>query len=135
MANTITNTRSILGDKHVVQYVTIASDGSQETDLIIYDSSVVATALGIADPLHCFINGIQYSSNSALGVIKIEFDATTDILAWAFPFGGEYMELDFTKFGGLQSTGNTGKTGDILLTTTGLAAGDSVAIVIDIRPH
>ncbi len=134
MANTVTNTRILAGNKRTLQYITIASDGTEETDLVVYDSSAVATALGIANPLTCTINAIHYCSNSATGVVKLEFDATTDVLALAMPYGGDYLDKDFRPYGGLKNRAGTGITGDIVLTTTGLAAGDSIHMILDVRP-
>ena len=134
MANTNTNTRLIGGITRIVQHVCIDSDGTEETDLVIYDSSAVATLLGKDDTLKCCINSITYSTNSALGVIHLEFDATTDVLAWAMPYQGS-GHFCFERHGGLKNTAGTGITGDITLTTTGLAAGDKVTLVIDVRPY
>lgn len=134
MANTITNTRIILGERRIVQYICIDSDGSEETDLVVYDSSVVATALGKADPLDCSILAVQYSSNAVVGIIHLEFDANTDVLAHAFPVTNS-QQMDFREYGGLNNTSGTGKTGDITLTTTGLAAGDKVTIILQVRPN
>jgi hypothetical protein len=136
MANTVTNTRINLGDKRVIQYICIDSDGTEETDLVVYDSSAVAAAFTPArvDSLNCRINSIKSISNSALGVVKLEFDATTDVLALALPYGGSDVEMDFRCFGGLKNTAGDGKTGDITLTTTGLVSGDSVIIILDIDP-
>lgn len=136
MANTVTNTRINLGDRRVIQYICIDSDGTEETDLVVYDSSAVAAAMTPAkvDPLNCRINSVKMISNSALGVIKLEFDATTDVLALALPFGGADVDMDFKCFGGLKNTSGSGKTGDITLTTTGLAAGDAVTLILDIDP-
>lgn len=133
MANTVTNTRTNLGLKHTVQQIAIASDGTEETALVIYDSSVVAAALGITDPLNCIINKITYSSNSVLGVVHILWDATTDVLAWAMPAQGNNGTFCFDDIGGLKNAGGAGRTGDILLTTTGLAIGDSITLILDVR--
>lgn len=131
MGNTVTNTRLLASTTRTLQYVCIDSDGTEETDLVVYDSSAVATALGIADPLTCKINGIYYSSNSKLGVMHLEWDATTDVLA--LPLSGEDMQhLDFRPIGGLKNTGSTGITGDITFTSTGLVAGDKVMFILDV---
>ena len=135
MANTVNNTRVLIGRKKVVQYVTIHSDGSEETDLVIYDSSAVATALGITDTLKCSIEFLTYSTNSLAGIVEIEFDATTDVLAWACPAYSGASEFNFTQYGGLPNYAGTGVTGDITLTTTGLAIGDAITLVIVIDPN
>lgn len=134
MANTITNTRLVLGPKRVVQHIAIDSDGSEETDLVIYDSSVVATANGLADPLNSRIRNIEFSGNATTGLLKLEFDANTDVLAYSL-MGYRSLHHDFMKFGGLKNTAGTGITGDITLTTTGLNAGESFVIIIDVDPE
>lgn len=131
MANIITNTRLHVGVKNVIQYVCIASDGTQETDLIIYDSSVVAGLLGITDPLDCKINSVQFISNSKLGVFTLEWDATTDVLAIPLP-NENPMEMCFKGVGGLKNTAGAGKTGDISFTSTGLVLGDKVTIILNV---
>lgn len=135
MANTITNTRQIAGTKTIVQYITIASDGSEETDLVIYDSSAVATAVGIADPLDCTILSIYATvSAAATARVALEFDATTDILALDVP-PQTLVNRDFKDIGGLSNTAGSGITGDILLTTTGLESGDKITIILVVRPN
>lgn len=135
MANTITNTRLLANERRVIQYICISSDGTEETNLIIYDSSVVATAIGIADPLKCTIVRARYVSTSALGTVHLDFDATTDVLALAMPYNGSSMDMDFKDIGGLKNTAGTGITGDILLTTTGLVAGDKITLILEVRPN
>ncbi len=135
MVNTVTNAAPIVaGTERIVQYVCIDSDGSEETDLVIYDSSAIATLIKKADSLKCRINSITYSTNSVLGVVHLEFDASTDVLAWALPCqnSGHFC---FEKHGGLVNRAGSGITGDITLTTTGLVAGDKVTLVIDVRPY
>ncbi len=134
MVNTVTNTRSVIGKKRVVQYVAVDSDGTEETDLVIYDSSAVATALGLTDPLNSRIRSIMVSGNAVAGICKLEWDASTDVLAYSF-FGTQTQHQDFMKFGGLKNTAGTGITGDITLTTTGLASGDSLIIIIEVDPE
>lgn len=41
MPNTVTNTRVVAGRDLVVQQVLLVSDGSEETDLVVYDSSAL----------------------------------------------------------------------------------------------
>ena len=130
--NVITNKRIISGTKRVIQYISIDSDGTEETDLVIYDSSAVATAIGKVDSLMCTILSITYSTSSVLGINKLEWDGTTDVLAWGLTRDGQF---DFTKFGGLKNTAGAGITGDVLLTTTGLVAGDVVSLIIELMPY
>jgi hypothetical protein len=131
MPNTVTQTTLINGSKKTVRHIAIDSDGSEETDLVIYDSSALATEAGITDPMNCSIQSIQSQISSDTGYVKLEFKATTDVLALALP-ARSMADLDFKKFGGIKNTGGTGRNGDILLTTTGLAAGDQITLIIEV---
>lgn len=136
MANTVTNTQVLVGQNEVIQYVTLASDGSQETDLVIYDSSAVATSLGITDPLTCNILSVYGSASTASTArVWLEFDATTDILAIDIPAQTNPTDKNFRYIGGLKNTAGTGITGDVTLTTTGLASGDKLTIILEVKPQ
>jgi hypothetical protein len=133
VANTITLKNQLVSPHKAIVYLTLASDGSQETDTTVYDSSVVATALGIPDPKISKIMSIRWSSNSALGICKLNWDASTKVLAWALPFAGRQGNAKFYHFGGLLNTGGAGITGDINITTTGLASGDALSLILEVR--
>lgn len=134
MVNVVTNTRIITDttSNKVTQYVTIASDGSEEADVLVYDSSAVAAALGITDPLDCTILNVWYTTNSVLAVVHLDFEATADVLALALPQGGAVLDKNFEAIGGLKNTAGTGITGDVSLTTTGLVAGDGISLTLEV---
>lgn len=134
MANTIVNTRQIAGSRSIFQYITLVSDGSEETDLVVFDSSAVATLNHFTDPLDCTIVSVYATvSAAATARVKLEFDADTDVLALdLIPL--QVTHKDFSCMGGLQNTSGTGKTGDITLTTTGLESGDLITIILQVRP-
>jgi len=134
MANTITSKVLIDGKRNAVLYITLASDGTNETGTVIYDSSAVAATYGDSDPLTCTIEKVYASCNAASTArINLLWDATTDVLALNVPTSTNPTKADFRDIGGLPNQGGTGKTGDILLTTTGLAAGDSLILVLNIK--
>lgn len=137
MANTITNTRTVVGKRKIVQYVTLLSDGTQESGTVIYSSSGVATALGTADPLNSSIRDIRYVASGAATRAHLLWDATTDVVALSLPYsaGGASLTMQFNDVGGLKNSSGAGKTGDVLLTTTGLAAGDTLTIILVIDPE
>lgn len=136
MANTVTITNILPRHSEVVVYATILSDGTELTDQVIYDSSVVATALGIADPLKCKLLGVKYVCSTLLDLARLEFDATTDVVALALPGGaGSQLDWCFDEFGGLPNYAGTGITGDITLTTTALEANAMLTIILRVRPH
>jgi hypothetical protein len=138
MGNTVTTTALLKGKRRTILYTTVVSDGTEESDTVIYDSSAIASALGISDPLDCTINAVHayVSSANAAAVpqVKLEFDANTDVLAVGIPSGNGSLEANFQKIcGGLRNYAGTGKTGDITLTTLGLESGDSITLILDVR--
>ncbi len=134
MANTITNKVVIADSKKAVIYVTIASDGTNETATVLYDSSAVATIVGDSDPLDSTLVSIYASASAASTArVKLLWNATTDVLAIDVPCATNPTKHNFHHMGGLPNQGGSGKTGDILLTTTGLASGDALTFVLTVR--
>lgn len=129
MPNAVTINKVLNGVTHRVVYMTLVSDGSEETDLVVYDSS----AFQGTDTLTCRIDKIEYSFSAASTArAYLEFDASTDVLAFNI-LPGFAQKFDFRDIGGLQNYAGTGKTGDITLTTTGLESGDTMALVLVLR--
>ncbi len=142
MSNTITNTTIVKGRDLVINQIAISSDGSEETDLVVYDSSAVATLLGKSDPLSCNIQRIQIAWQKAANLTSwtIEYDATTDILALPIQLGASlnpYLDMDFRGQGGIVNlaNGTTGATGDVLLTTLVMDSGDKMLVNLWVRPY
>lgn len=151
MANTITNVVVNYTAKEAIVYLTLASDGTNETNTVVYDSSAVATLIQnikveFTDPLKSRIleiyasasSGNQTSSSgtSANGSrVKLLWDAATKVLALDVPTGTNPTKANFRKFGGLVNQGGSGITGDILLTTTGLLSGDLITIVLTVGAY
>lgn len=134
MANTVNTTYISCGHNKVIMYVTLVSDGSNETDSVVYDSSDVASKLGLPDSLTCSLLSIEaYVSSALTARVKLEFDATTDVLAVNIP-ATMNMAADYSCIGGLKNYAGSGKTGDIVLTTTGLSSGDLITIMLVVRP-
>lgn len=135
MPNTVNNTQLGASTHRVIQYITLVSDSSEETDLVVYDSSATATTIGITDPLKCTIESIYATVSAATTArVRLEFDATTDVLAVDIP-ALELVKNDFRPIGGLRNYAGTGITGDITLTTTGLESGDMITICLVVRPN
>lgn len=133
MANTIKNTTLLANSRKAVIYLTLQSDGTEETGTVIYDSSAIATSAGDSDTLDSTIVSIYSSSNAATTArIHLLWDATTDVVAIDLPTGGNSCNVDFSKIGGLPNQGGSGKTGDILLTTTGLESGDTITLALEV---
>ncbi|HEY3526890.1 MAG TPA: hypothetical protein VGK47_11875 [Nitrososphaeraceae archaeon] len=135
MANTVTGPIVLNSNpKESSIYMSIASDGTEETDLVIFDSSAIASTLGLTDPLDSSIISVYGSVSSAVTArVFLEWDADTDVLAFDIPCGQTPTKVNFRSLGGLPNQGGTGKTGDITLTTTGLEAGDKITLVLHVR--
>ena len=128
MANTITSQTLIDGDKRAIIKYFIASDGSTGD---VSDGVVVDVSALIDAPSKVTIEQIWTSFVGCSGVL--EFDATTDVGALVIP-GDVNMYQDYRSFGGIKDNSGAGSTGDIVLTTTGLAtAGDAGHIIIAVR--
>lgn len=127
MANTVTQ-RTLYGagsSKIVVRSVHIVSDGTEESDLVVYDNSAF-----IADATKGKVKRIQASGDSC--VCRLEWDQTTDAPVISFdPSNG--IDFEFNSFGGISNPNGTGATGDLVLTTNDLDAGDEISIVIYIE--
>jgi hypothetical protein len=115
MANTITSQTLEDGLRNSIVKITITSDGSGEiTKGIIYDASAFQN-----DNQNNKLMRITYHLNGFSGILY--WDATTDVqimnLSANYPDDTNY---EYT--GGLINNAGTGKTGDILLSTNGLAS-------------
>lgn len=129
MANVLVNTLLINSNIVKVLYFTLQSDGTNETDYVLYDSSL----LNISDPLDSTLLEVQgVVSTQSTARVRLEWDATEDVLAFAVPLTIPF-QFDFKSIGGLTNTAGAGKTGDLTLTTTGLNSGDSIVLILKIR--
>lgn len=129
MANTVTTTTVYGGgdSRYVTTLTTILGDGSgQVTDAILYDNSTFVNNVNKGTLVYLDIAG------NASTTLLIEWDQTTDFLAWAgnalYP-----TKKKFECFGGIKNPGGTGATGDLLVTTVGLAAATYITILATIR--
>ncbi len=143
MANTITNTCIVKGRNLIVQQIYISSDGFEETDLVVYDSSTIATVLGKSDPYSCVLvkADIVFQGITNIASIMFEYDATTDQMALPLSLlntgGISRQTFDFQEVGGISNLtkGTAGATGDILLTTNSLDNGNKILIFLYVRPY
>ena len=129
MVNTVTQ-RTLLGsgsDKIIVRSVHIVSDGSEETDLVVYDNSAF-----VANTAKGRLLSIQASGSDCNA--RLEWDQDTDAPAFVVnpANGGHWC---FEKFGGISNPNGTGATGDLLLTTTALDSGDEISLILRIAQN
>lgn len=128
MADAVTSQTILDGERLFIGKFTNISDGTGETGVVKVDVSALnANASGLA------CNGIKINKIWAQTVgmsIDILWDATTDLLCETVPENQFYL-MDYSSFGGLPNNAGAGKTGDVLFTTVGAAAGDRYTIVIE----
>lgn len=127
MANTITKTTILDSGLNLAVLVTIVGDGSgEETGTIIIDRSAFTPAGTklVVDKVEGMLSGFT---------ARLLLDATTDLEIAALPDAVEF-EYCWHKIGGIASgKAGAGVTGDLLITTAGLGAGDRGTITINAR--
>lgn len=126
MANTIALQTLEDGHRNLVVKINITGDGSgDETAALVVDvSSYTPPATSVS------IQSVTYALEGFSAALN--WDATTDKLALVMNSTAP-MTDDFTKHGGLINDAGAGKTGDIMLATTGLGSGEKGTIVLTMR--
>tara|TARA_R110002072_G_C7679462_1_gene511293 strand:- start:122 stop:526 length:405 start_codon:yes stop_codon:yes gene_type:complete len=129
MADAVTSTTLMDSDRVAIIQLTSTSDGTGEAAVkkvdvsALSDSSTGQACTGVR------LAKIVYSTFGMS--VKLLWDATTDTICW--DLNADYTtDEDFTEFGGVRNTSGSGKTGDIMLTTTGHSDGDSYVIVLTV---
>ena len=131
MADAVTSTTIIDDDRKAVIQLTNTSDGTGESAVTKVDVSALAVrSTDGATCTGCKLSKICYSTFGMS--VKLLWNASTNTICW--DLNSDYSDdLDFSAFGGLQNTAAaSGKTGDIKLTTTGHASGDSYVMVLTV---
>ncbi len=127
MPNTVTQ-RTLIGagsDRNIYRLIHILSDGSEETDLVVYDNSTLIADVSKGKLCQVWLSG------SPSATIRLEWDQGTDSPAFAGdPTNG--LHYDFRDFGGICNPNGASATGDLTLTTANLDSGDEVFILIHI---
>lgn len=128
MADAVTSQIILDGERLFIGKFTNISDSGGETAVIKIDvSALAASASGNA------CNGVKinkiWAQTQGMSV-DILWDATTDLICETIPENQFYL-MDYSSFGGLPNNAGTGKTGDVLFSTVGAAAGDRYTIIIE----
>jgi len=125
MANTITS-RTIQDTQNiVVVLVHIVSDGSEESDTVVFDNSAFFNAVSKGKLMQ-----VQFSGSDC--ICRLEWDQTTDSAIGAFnPVNSP--KIKYWDIGGICNPNGTGATGDIVLTTANLDSGDEVTMVLWVK--
>lgn len=139
MSNTITSAILQADPRKVVVYYTLVSDGSNQSATNLYSASTALTAIqtnfpNFSNTAKTAIKDIcAYAAVGSTARVELLWKATTNVMAFTIP-PMTRVENCFESIGGLQNQGGSGVTGDILITTTGLASGDQIVIVLTVRP-
>ena len=129
MADAVASQTILDGERLAVLRFTNVSDGTGESNVVKVDvSALAANSAGQA----CTEVSIQRIYWACIGMsIRLDFDATTNVLAIGLPAdstGDEYYD----SFTGIPNNAGTGKTGDILFTTTGASANDTYMVILEL---
>jgi len=126
MANTIEFQTFENGSRNTIIKVDIIGDGSgEETKTIIFDASAY---LNTTVDKH--LEKIEYEQTGFSSVL--EWDATADRQLITIE-ENHHEHVCWEWFGGYSNTYYAGRTGDILLTTVGLGAGDRGYIILYVK--
>ena len=127
MPNTVTQ-QTLWGSastKRVIRAIHLVSDGSEETDLVVYDNSAFVANTGVGRLIRAEIHG------AFTGAVRLEWDQSTD--APICSLGANDYKVCYRKIGGHVNPAGTGATGDIVLTTTALANLDEFTLIIEVE--
>ena len=141
MADSVTNRTLMDTPTHVAVHLTNVSDGTGESAVVKIDKSAIGVASDGAEAASLDIVAIRWSINGFTDV-RLLWDHTTDDLAMVLTGSGydDFTtpppgENQLVRTGGLKDPRSTGATGDLLLTTTGAASGDTYDITIWCRKN
>lgn len=119
MANSFTTQILEEGARNVVIKLVGVLDTSDLALTTAVDVSTLTCNSTRPAPTQVRIDTLEYDMSDQISV-QLLWDATTDVVAVALAGRGEYYGK---KFSGLQNNAGAGKTGNILIKTTGWAAG------------
>lgn len=128
MADAVSSQTILDGERLFIGKFTNISDGTGETAVLKIDvSSLAKNSFNLA------CNGVKINriwAQTQGMAVDILWDATTDVICETIPENQFYL-MDYSSFGGLPNNSGAGKTGDVLFTTVGAAAGDRYTITIE----
>lgn len=77
---------------------------------------------------------IKFQGAATGMAIDLEWNATANVLIGTVPEQSEVNRC-YKHFGGLTNNAGAGKNGDILISTTGVGAGDTGEVTLTLRKH
>ena len=120
---TVLNTRTLVdGKKNIVIQGDIDGGGAggELTDAVFYDASTFANGDAVKlKKIWASLGDFQ---------VELEWDQTTDAALWTLNAGE--VDHDFSAIGGIPHPGGAGATGDIVITTLGVAASERGSIIL-----
>ena len=139
MANVIREQKLIDSNKRALVKYVILSDGTQESNTRLLDASSLAFALNATGVIsqtdlksnyRTSVKKIKAYSKTAGSVrLKWEGDANSEIIT----FGSASVDFNFENDGAVITNPEANATGDILISTLGLTAGDTITLFLDLR--
>ena len=126
MPNAITSQTFVDGNRVTEVKYNIVGDGSgEETKTVLYDASTFT-----AQAIDNAVTSIEYCLVGFSA--QLYWDASTDVPLLSLAEGSESRE-HFNYVGSIANNSGTGKTGDILISTSGLGSGDHGFIILRIK--
>ena len=117
------------GERNAVLRFTNVSDGTGESNVGKVDVAALAKNSAGQSCTEVHIQRIYWAT---VGMsVKLDFDASTNVLAIGLPAdstGDEYYD----SFSAIPNNAGSGKTGDILISTTGHSSGDTYMIISEL---
>ena len=126
MANSVTTQILEEGPRNVVMKIAGVLDTSDYALNTFVDMTAINQGGLGPTPTQVRIDHIDYSVSDQLEV-QLWWDATTDVII--LPIAGR-GRMSFWNFGGLVNNSGAGKTGNILIKTTGWTSGTQVFSVV-----
>jgi hypothetical protein len=143
MANVIREQRLVDSNKRALLKYVILSDGTQESNTILVDASSLAFSLNAngyimqsnTHPKSNYRTTVKkikaYSKNTGSVRLKWHGDANSEIIT----FGSASVDFNFENDGAVISNPEANASGDILISTLGMATGDTVTIFLDLKKN
>jgi hypothetical protein len=131
MADAVTSQVVFDGTRTAVMKFTNISDGTGETAVLKVDVSALSSFQGQT------CTGVNIVTLDAMTVgmgVDILWDASTDVICYTIG-ADQFVSFEFARFGGITNNAGSGKTGDIMFTTVGAAAGDRYTIVLEMTKN
>ena len=129
MADVVTSQTIQDGSRKAVLKFTNASDGTGESAVTKVDVSALSSNAAGESCSSVQINKIWWQCTGMS--VKIEFDATTNVLAIGLSEDSNGYH-DYSDFSGIPNNAGSGKSGDLAFTTVGHSSGDTYMIILEL---